>query len=555
MDILMTDVATELTVSEVIRILAPSCWKSEFDFSAPTWPPDVFAIVATLLDRSSGYRHAVCAEWPPDVPEEVVHSWVEWMKHLGDTWRRTSVDDPATLPQQIADWWKIVLANAAYPVRRLYESKDCCLALLQLSAAADEACRLVVNITSLEQEHDGDTQFHQRAQELLLREEGGASLCYAIHGSRARVLPKFRTSQKGLTLRSFSLNICLCPSGEVEPLWRNAPLPRTGEGHSLNLLIVPWPKIIAPNAFQRISDEEHSIEMVDGHGMFRVDTPDDAALQLQQGTEFLRLIRSAQKLCGRIDGILLPEASLTPEQFARLKDLAFAADAFLISGVYESSVENPISTNSVRMSFPIGEGSSAAEYEQFKHHRWQLEQAQLANYGLAAQLDPTQTWWEGIDIRDRKLNFLAVQEWLTMSVLICEDLARQDPVSQMLRTVGPNLVIALLMDGPQLKTRWPNRYAMVLADDPGCAVLSVTSLGMCQLSRPLHQQQTSRVIALWKDDRNGAVEIELPKDAGAVVLTLYNDEIVEYSADGRCDDYKTTAVYLGGVHPVQAVSA
>jgi 5-methylcytosine-specific restriction enzyme A len=52
-----------------------------------------------------------------------------------------------------------------------------------------------------------------------------------------------------------------------------------------------------------------------------------------------------------------------------------------------------------------------------------------------------------------------------------------------MRSVGPNLVVALLMDGPQLTARWPARYASVLADDPGSSVLTLTSLGMCLRSR------------------------------------------------------------------------
>ena len=88
-----------------------------------------------------------------------------------------------------------------------------------------------------------------------------------------------------------------------------------------------------------------------------------------------------------------------------------------------------------------------------------------------------------------------------MCVLICEDLARQDPVTEVIRAVGPNLVFALLMDGPQLRNRWASRYASVLAEDPGCSVLSLTSLGMSRRSRPRLESgpvvDRSSVIALW----------------------------------------------------------
>ena len=63
------------------------------------------------------------------------------------------------------------------------------------------------------------------------------------------------------------------------------------------------------------------------------------------------------------------------------------------------------------------------------------------------------------------------------SALICEDLARSEPCHSAVRSVGPNLVFVLLMDGPQIASRWSARYATSLADDPGSAVLTLTSRG------------------------------------------------------------------------------
>jgi hypothetical protein len=40
------------------------------------------------------------------------------------------------------------------------------------------------------------------------------------------------------------------------------------------------------------------------------------------------------------------------------------------------------------------------------------------------------------------------------------------------------MVVALLLDGPQLASRWTARYASMLLDDPGSAVLTLTSYGM-----------------------------------------------------------------------------
>jgi hypothetical protein len=126
-------------------------------------------------------------------------------------------------------------------------------------------------------------------------------------------------------------------------------------------------------------------------------------------------------------------------------------------------------------------------------------------------------------------------------------------VAELVRAVGPNLVIALLMDGPQLASRWSARYATVLADDPGCSVLTLTSVGMAVLSSPMNTVSGSRSVALWKDARSGGpVEIRLPEGAGALVLNLTMKDIEEWTADGRSDQGCTTYTLLSGTHPVFA---
>lgn len=159
------------------------------------------------------------------------------------------------------------------------------------------------------------------------------------------------------------------------------------------------------------------------------------------------------------------------------------------------------------------------------------------------------SWWEHVNITDRTLLFVSLPSWV-MTVLICEDLARPDPVGDLVRAVGPNLVIALLMDGPQLKGRWPERYAMALADDPGSSVLSLTSLGMSELSRPSQGASRSRVVALWKDRGGTSAEIELPAGCGGIVVSLSFQFEEEWTADGRRDHGSAVFPTLSGVHGV-----
>ena len=102
---------------------------------------------------------------------------------------------------------------------------------------------------------------------------------------------------------------------------------------------------------------------------------------------------------------------------------------------------------------------------------------------------------------------------------------RQDPMASAVRAIGPSLLIALLMDAPQLKTRWPSHYATVFADDPGTSVLTFTSLGMVSLSHAMRAssgRDSSRTVALWKDSQTGLVEIDLPAEATGIILCLTN---------------------------------
>ncbi len=203
--------------------------------------------------------------------------------------------------------------------------------------------------------------------------------------------------------------------------------------------------------------------------------------------------------------------------------------------------------NEVRLSIPPLE-----DVTQKKHHPWKLTESQVKQYGLGAVLSPFREWWEFVEVSDRKLNFVSMSADLVLCVLICEDLARPDPVAGLVRAVGPNLVIALLMDGPQTKERWAARYATVLADDPGCSVLSLTSLGMSEISRPTAGLSRSRVVAMWKDAFGSATEMEVPVGYEAIAVSLSTKYCEEYTADGRGDDEAAAYPVLSGVHPIKA---
>jgi len=91
----------------------------------------------------------------------------------------------------------------------------------------------------------------------------------------------------------------------------------------------------------------------------------------------------------------------------------------------------------------------------------------------------------------------------------------------------------------------------VLADDPGSAVLTLTSFGMTERSRP-HGRDASRVIALWKDPDRGLREIHLEPSAQGVLLSLCLDRTKRRSADGRTPVANATEGFLGSVYQIRA---
>jgi hypothetical protein len=257
------------------------------------------------------------------------------------------------------------------------------------------------------------------------------------------------------------------------------------------------------------------------------------------GDFLLDLLESSRKLTP-VHGIVLPEVAMpkkcADEVAARLskesdiellitgtlaKDFSGVHNCATIYRMYKGQVLQPIS--------------------QSKHHRWCLNPSQLSNYDLESHLDPKSSWWEQIEIEERACSFEVLRHGASFSVLVCEDLARFDPVFPVISSVGPSLVVALLMDGPQLKERWSGRYATTLADDPGSAVLTLTSLGMIRKSRKGASPPT---IGLWKDPLGGYHQIDLGSGDQAVLISLELTSVSQWTLDGRCDNGAAQAFKL-----------
>jgi predicted small integral membrane protein len=383
------------------------------------------------------------------------------------------------------------------------------------------------------------------------------------------VLPKVRTPAVGCTLRSLSHHLALLPpAGVARGRWTpNYVKPKLDDGSMpdglMNLLLVPMPYSLHATSFvagpfEDVSGGEAGAPPRFGYFDVNQHWITESKARPAEIIAFVQaLIEAAQKQCPEIHGLIFPELSLDHECFGLVRDhikKTLPHADILISGIAskeDGSRGNYVAVASFQDNIHGGVERSYRQTVREKHHRWKLERTQLHDYGLLGVLSPELSWWENIALQSRKVDFTVMRRDSVFAAMICEDLARVDPCQQIIRAIGPNLVVALLMDAPQLAARWPARYATVLAEDPGCAVLTLTSRGLMTRQHRLgifRSNGDDRVVGLWRDDRNAApTALKCPYDAQAVLLTIIAEKTEDISLDGRSDCDAKAWRYVGDV--------
>ena len=323
---------------------------------------------------------------------------------------------------------------------------------------------------------------------------------------------------------------------------------------------MPWPTSISSQQFSILDASDKRFgELPSDYDYFSFEPEERDEDKFRADVE--AAIQSAKSKVDRIHAIVFPELSLTDKLFKVAEEIAIAETAILIAGALMNrdgaglcnvaAIQTMGVSQAHELASPDNKWIEAMRIVQGKHHRWCLDRNQILQYGLGGRIPASKDCWEATPVANRELHFFTYESWLTWAVLICEDLARQDPVVEALRAVGPNLLIALLMDGPQLRNRWPARYASVLAEDPGCSVLTLTSVGMSGRSKPRSREtDRSRTIGLWRDAIYGDQELELEGDSVGCVLSLVCKVEEEYTIDGRGDGGNANFPVYAGLHPV-----
>lgn len=535
----------ENTVENVFRLLVPDMGKRLVKagfLSVARWAPDVFAMAGTLLHKSGLYLHSVRNE----LFARPAHEHLKDLERVGRAWREKMIAGHKPPKEVLASWDK-VWSSRGTVLARLSENRELIRALFDLVAMADEACAGLglphPNVTADDAEIALFQQVEDRLNKQVTRNHP-STLCVRVDAQMVCVLPRIRTPQTGISFRSMSHHLALWPKDEVTPVWNLLPLEQSEkDDERFNLLLIPYPYKIGRHQFKDCKVGRcgrHTLP--DDYRCFSY-TPEDSKTFIAR--HLPRLLKAVKpklrhKPTHDIHGVILPECALaSEEEFWLVYDQVQKVfpHAFLIAGVTTPGKPSRNGSkaalpgdNAAYFAAPVqGVADTAVYVRQYKHHRWQLEKYQIRGYELQAFQD-TKRYWEHIELHARRLNFFALKKWLTCTVLICEDLARQEPAARLVRSVGPNLVVALLLDGEQIEKRWPARYAAVLAEDPGSSVLSITSLGMARLNPKASKAKTS--IALWRDSE-GIWPVEMPRNAKGMVLSLQRDKLDEYSTDGR----------------------
>jgi hypothetical protein len=508
----------QTTLGDLVRFL----FGRRFPAGCPAHPPDVFAVASILLDRTGAHVRAASLEREPLLDDR----WPGLVEEAGLAWRRAG--RPSA---QVRRWWGELRAARSHAVRdRLPDALV--RTLLGLLGAADEASA-GLGLPAAPGE-DSDARFDEFEDYLAVY--GTLGLDLAV--DRVWVLPKQHTPQRGLTIRSFSHHLCAGLVRSIRPAFHKFPRPsRHTPGAMLHILVLPWPVDLGPHPL-RPHPAVLPASPRDNFAFFDFHHPGLAEDVARFRQRFEAALEAAARLAPRVDLVVLPEMALTPAQAEVARAVCGARGICLLSGLASDPDSAEPAVNRVLFHGPPEpESELSVQFTQDKHHRWCLDRWQIEQYGLFSQLDATREWWENTRISERFLNFVSLRDWCTLSTFVCEDLARQDPSVDLLRAVGPNLVVALLMDGPQIAARWSARYATVLAEDPGSSVLTVTSFGMCQRSAPRPgDADRRRVVGRWSDALSGSRDLELPDD-GAVGLLLHvaRGQRLEYTADGRAD--------------------
>ena len=564
------------------RTFSKKYWQSTL-----AWPPNLFAVCSAILSETGVYVKLVSPN--SSITEiykdglqgqnldQLSHSWKKNIykqeKCVGHIWNNgTNVSDillkSSILPLPVRNLISQIFdeSNQLKSIKELSDDAEFIASILFLLSLADETCAGFGVDTTESWDNNEEHQSLLLFVDLILHENERQSLA-TFCTNRMTVLPKSLTATVGISLQSLSHHLAFI-SGEVSAFWNDIKIDSENPSHknkeNLNVLIIPYPYSVKSEQFKEKLDAPHKPKAA----KYFTYQPNPNLSHLVELTK--DLVSKSRSSSHEVDLIVFPEATFRQsifKDYLRLMneyfdEIGVKHKPVFIAGVVDKIISNTKVTQFASEGFDERNCSvlvpphryenehilnkstlKGMGYEQVKHHRWQLDHNQISMYGIGTELSaqPGEIFWEGISLENRRVIFTQWEDWFSVCTLICEDLARQEPVSSAIRSVGPNLIIALLFDGPQKKYRWPGRHATTFSEEPGSSVLTVTALGMCQRSIPKIpnfklDSDTSRTVALWRDKYIGEKELILQEGDHGILLELSSIMSEQISADCRTDN-------------------
>ena len=279
-----------------------------------------------------------------------------------------------------------------------------------------------------------------------------------------RVLPKVHTPPNGSSVRTLSRYAAVTVP-DVAARWQKTPTRHLGTHFhvkGINFLLLPWPLQVRGSDFRPVAGPLQKLAD-DSFGFFEFAPAGPLDLDLVD-----RMLIAARDEAETVDVVVLPESAAEHGEIDDLEALLSRHGVTgLITGVRERP-EQPGAFPRNWVHIGVSVGGQWVHISQSKHHRWSLDDGQIRQYHLSGALHPHVRWWEAAEVPRRSVQFVELGDGVTLASLVCEDLAQTDDVANVIRSVGPMIVVTPLLDGPQLGSRWAARYASVLADDPGC---------------------------------------------------------------------------------------
>src|SRR5262245_24105969 len=245
----MASRSANTTVMDVISTVLPegtTAGKKSWT-NPPAWPPDLFAAVATITERSGLYSEPIfMAYWAANFV--LSQTWIDEVRQIGKQWAETG--EP---PRAVREMWKELVGRHGKSSVGDHSNNACMWKqiVFRLLSTADEACSGIGFQPSAKSDlfqrlylDDYPTWLDKRLQNP--QAIGGDflpylphSLCVRVPQSVLCVQPKTSTPAVGCTLRSLTHHLALLPGvANVSTSWHLASK-RDEDLGAFNLLVVP----------------------------------------------------------------------------------------------------------------------------------------------------------------------------------------------------------------------------------------------------------------------------------------------------------------------------